>query len=77
MKTKFIPIDYDYFDKDGKNYIKIIGRDETGKRICVIDTCDIYLWAILKDNTTDKEIAKLKNKISKIKIEAVTGLSKV
>ena len=28
MKFQFIPIDYDYFDFQGRNYIKIIGRNE-------------------------------------------------
>ena len=50
MKTNFIPIDYDYFDFNGKNYTKITGRDNKGKRICIVDTCPIYFWAILKDN---------------------------
>jgi len=33
MKTKFIPIDYDYFDWQGRNYTKIIGRNEKGQRM--------------------------------------------
>ncbi|MCK5609161.1 ribonuclease H-like domain-containing protein [Candidatus Pacearchaeota archaeon] len=69
MKTKFIPIDYDYFDLNGKNHIKIIGRDETGKRICVIDTCDIYMWAILNRDVSNDKIEELKEKISKITVE--------
>ncbi|MBT3405358.1 hypothetical protein HN832_00275 [archaeon] len=48
METKFIPIDYDYFDFKGRNYARIIGRNETGKQICIIDECPVYLWAILK-----------------------------
>ena len=28
MQTKFIPIDYDSFDLEGRNYVKITGRDE-------------------------------------------------
>jgi len=50
MKTDFIPIDYDFFDFQGKNYAKIIGRNSQGHRVCIIDSCPIYLWAILKDN---------------------------
>ncbi len=46
MKINFIPIDYDYFDFEGKNYAKIIGRDDKGKRVCIIDSCPNYLWAI-------------------------------
>ena len=62
MKTQFIPIDYDYFDFNGRNYTKIIGRNEKGKRICVIDTCPAYLWAILKENLAQKQIDKLISK---------------
>ena len=59
MKTKFIPIDYDYFDLDGKNYIKIIGRDEKGGRICAIDSCDTYMGAILNDDVSTGQVNKL------------------
>ena len=59
MKTNFIPLDYDYFDFQGKNYIKIIGRDSKGKRLCIIDNCDVFLWAILKSNLKQPKIDKL------------------
>ena len=45
ITTDFIPVDYDYFDFEGRNYAKIIGRNSKGKRVCVIDSCQIYLWA--------------------------------
>jgi len=70
MKIEFIPVDYDYFDFKGRNYIKVIGRNEKGKRICLVDTCDIFFWAILKDKISQKEIKKLQEKIEKIEIEA-------
>ncbi len=50
MKIDFIPIDYDYFDFEGKNYAKIVGSGKKGERICVIDSCDVYFWAIFLDN---------------------------
>ncbi len=68
-KTDFIPLDYDYFDFKGKNYIKIIGRDSKGKRICLMDTCPIYLWAILQNGLSAKKISKLKKKIEKIRLD--------
>ncbi len=77
MKTTFIPIDYDYFDFEGKNYIKIIGRDEKGKRICVIDSCPVYLWAILKSNLKPEKIKKLIGKIEKIKLDVKGRKTKV
>lgn len=69
MKTEFIPIDYDYFDLEGRNYAKIIGRDAKGKRICIIDSCDVFFWAILKEKINEKAIKKLQDKIGKIKLD--------
>ena len=43
VKTDFIPIDYGYFDFNGRNYIKITGRDSRGKRVCVIDSCSVFV----------------------------------
>jgi DNA polymerase elongation subunit (family B) len=77
MKIEFIPIDYDYFDFEGRNYAKIIGRDKSGRRICIIDSCDVYFWAILKDNVSEKVIQKLQEKIEKIHIDAKGRKTKV
>ena len=68
MKTDFIPIDYDFFDFQGKNYAKIIGRNSQGQRVCIIDSCPIYLWAILKNNLKQGKINKLIKKLEKIKL---------
>lgn len=77
MKTEFIPIDYDYFDYNGKNYAKIIGRNIRGKRICIIDSCQVYLWAILKNNLKQEKINNLIKKISKIKLNLKGRQTKV
>jgi DNA polymerase elongation subunit (family B) len=69
MDTDFIPIDYDSFDFEGRNYVKIIGRSTKGKRICVVDTCPIYLWAILKEDVPEKKVNELISKIEKIKLD--------
>ncbi len=69
MELNFIPLDYNSFDFEGKSHIKIFGKTSTGKRICLIDSCDSYFWAILKPKTTSKKIKKLIEKINKIKIE--------
>jgi len=76
-KINFIPIDYDYFDYEGKNYAKIIGRTDTGKRACVIDTTEAYFWAILKKNLNDKQIKKLQNRIEAINITNRVRTSKI
>ena len=69
IQTDFIPIDYDYFDFEGRNYARIIGRDNKGKRVCVIDSCPVYFWAILKDNLKPPKIKKLIEKIGGIKLD--------
>jgi len=77
MKIEFIPVDYDYFDFQGKNHAKIIGRDNKGKRVCVIDSCPVYLWAILKDKVEGEKIDKLIEKIKKIKLDVKGRQTKV
>jgi len=77
MKTSFIPLDYDYFDWEGKNYARIIGRDEKGKRICVIDSCPVYMWAILKENVSQKKIDVLVKKIKEIELDLKGRQTKV
>jgi DNA polymerase elongation subunit (family B) len=77
MQTKFIPIDYDYFDYKGRNYAKIIGRNEKGKRVCIIDSCPIYIWAILKEKVSQKKIEKIISKIEKIKLDVKGRQTKV
>jgi DNA polymerase elongation subunit (family B) len=77
MKTTFIPLDYDYFDWQGKNYAKIIGRDDKGKRVCIIDSCPVYLWAILKGNIKQNKIDDLIKKIKEIKLDLKGRQTKV
>ena len=77
MNTNFIPIDYDSFDFEGRNYIKIIGRGDKGKRLAVIDTCPIYLWAILKDKLSEKRIKELVLEIGKISLDVKGRQTKV
>jgi DNA polymerase I/DNA polymerase-2 len=68
METEFIPIDYGSFDFDGKNYIEIFGKDTGGRRICVIDDFEPYLWAILKDKLSDKEVKKVLDYVNAISL---------
>lgn len=77
MKTDFIPIDYDYFDFQGRNYAKIVGRNNFGKRICVIDSCPTYLWAILKDKVRREETKKIIDEIKKIQLDVKGRKTKV
>jgi len=73
----FIPIDYDYFDYQGKNYAKITGRLENNKKACIIDSFEPYFWAILKPKISDSKIKQIQEKIEKIKIENAGRQSKV
>ncbi|MCX6741996.1 MAG: ribonuclease H-like domain-containing protein [Candidatus Pacearchaeota archaeon] len=77
MEIKFIPIDYDSFDWQGRNYIRIIGRDEKGKRVAVLDSFEPYLWAILKEGISEKKIKELQGKIEKIKVNEADRVTKV
>ncbi len=77
METDFIPIDYDYFDFEGRNYARVIGRNSKGKRVCVIDSCPIYLWAILQDELSNEKIKKITEKIKKIKLNIKGRQTKV
>jgi len=77
ITTDFIPIDYNYFDFEGRNYARITGRNSQGKRVCVIDSCDVYFWAILKKNISKIKINKLIKKIEKIKLDMKGRQTKV
>jgi len=77
MKTNFIPVDYDYFDWKGRNYIKLIGRNDKGKRVCVIDSFEPYFYAILKGKTSEKKIQKIMKKINKIEIKSSSRTTKI
>ncbi|MCK4996863.1 ribonuclease H-like domain-containing protein [Candidatus Pacearchaeota archaeon] len=65
MRFNFIPIDFDYFDFEGENYVQLVGRNEEGEKICVIDSYESNFWVILKENADAEGIAA---KIVKAKI---------
>jgi len=77
MKTQFIPLNYDYFDFQGKNYTKIYGRNKTGENICIIDSFEPYFWAILEKNLTQKQTDKIIKKIEKIELDIKGRKTKV
>ncbi|HPD82017.1 MAG TPA: 3'-5' exonuclease, partial [Candidatus Pacearchaeota archaeon] len=77
MKTTFIPLDYQPFDYEGRNYIQVFGRDEKGKKICIIDSCPVYLWAILKENLKQSRIEDLVEEIKKIELDIKGRKTKV
>jgi DNA polymerase elongation subunit (family B) len=76
MKFDFVPVDYDYFDFEGHNYIKMIGRSGKGEKICVIDSYEPNFWVILKKNA-EKKAKKIADEISKLKVEKAGRITTV
>jgi len=77
MKMQFIPLDYEAFDFNDKNFIRIIGRNDKGKRICLIDKFEGYFWAILKEDVSESKIKELIAKIKEIEVEKGQRKTKV
>lgn len=77
MEIQFIPVDYDYFDFQGRNIVRVIGRNEHGKRVCIVNEFSPYLYAILKEDTTEKQISSLIEKIKQITIETQSRTTKI
>lgn len=69
-----MPVDYDYFDFNGGNYVRIIGRTENGKKVCVVDSYEPNFWVILKEDAKPDKV--LKN-LEKIEVEKASRMSKV
>ena len=74
MKFQFVPVDYSYFDFDGANYIRMIGRTEKGKKVCVVDSYEPNFYVILKKGAKPDKVLK---KLEKIEIEKASRISKV
>jgi DNA polymerase elongation subunit (family B) len=70
MEIEFIPLDYDYFDWQGRNFVRVIGRNEKGKRVCIVDSFQPYLWAILNQDVSSSQTQELIKKIQEIKIKS-------
>jgi DNA polymerase elongation subunit (family B) len=59
---EFVPVDYDYFDFGGENYVRMIGRDEKGRKVCVVDSYEANFYLILRDGyDADVVIEKIKD----------------
>jgi len=65
MDFEFIPLDFDYFDFEDKNYIKLIGRTAKKEKVCVIDSYEPNFWIILKEGANPKRVLE---KASDLKI---------
>ncbi len=67
MRFDFIPIDYDAFDYDERNLIKIVGRTSKGEKICLVDDYEPNFWVILKKEY-EKKAEEVAKKISKVSV---------
>ena len=77
MDFQFIPIDYSYFDFNGRNYVKIFGKSASGKRICLVDDYSPNFWLILKEGVSEKEIETLISHIESIEVGKADRKSKI
>ncbi|MBW6442245.1 DNA-directed DNA polymerase [Patescibacteria group bacterium] len=77
ITSDFIPIEYDSFDFQGRNYIRIIGRNSKGKRVCILDSCDVYFWAILNEKINQKRLDKIIKRIKEIQLDTKGRKTKV
>ncbi|MEM4625568.1 MAG: DNA-directed DNA polymerase [Candidatus Pacearchaeota archaeon] len=69
MKVEFIPLDFDSFEVNSRTYIRVIGRDDKGRRVAIIDDCEAYFWAILDRSINRHKEDDLKKKILGISIK--------
>jgi len=74
MKFEFVPVDYDYFDFNGENYVRMIGRTEKGKKVCVVDSYEPNFYVILKEGAKPDKVLK---KLEKIEVSKASRVSKV
>jgi len=72
-----MPVDYQTFDWQGRNYVLLIGRDGNGKRVCIVDNFEGYFWAVLKENVRKEEIEDIRKVIETLKVESASRITRV
>ena len=55
-EIEFVPVDYDYFDFEGRNFVKMVGRDGEGRKVCVIDSYEANFYLILENDADAEKI---------------------
>jgi DNA polymerase I/DNA polymerase-2 len=76
MKFEFVPVDFDYFDFEGCNYVLMVGRNGSGKKVCVIDSYEPNFWVVLKKGF-EKKAEAIAEKIGKLEVEKAGRKTKV
>src|SRR3989344_5610954 len=74
MNFKFVPLDFDYRDINGKEVIRIFGRTEDGKKCIILDNLKAYFFVLPKDGVDLKELS---DKISCIELRNAGRTAKV
>jgi len=74
MKFEFVPVDYDYFDFQGRNYVKLIGRNGKGEKVCIIDSYEPNFYLVLKKGADAKKISE---DIKKVEVEKASRVTKI
>jgi diadenylate cyclase len=59
MEFEFVPVDYDYFDFEGKNYVRLVGRNGKGEKVCVVDSYEPNFYLILKNIKNNVKLSLL------------------
>jgi len=74
VNFEFVPVDYDYFDFGGRNYVRMIGRDGDGKRVCVVDSYDANFYLVLGKGA---DVEKIVKKIGEVEVSKAGRVTKV
>ena len=74
MKFEFVPVDYDYFDFEGRNYVRIVGRNGKCEKVCVVDSYEPNFYLILKEGA---DVEKIVKKIGKVEVDKASRVTKV
>jgi len=74
MEFEFVPVDYDYFDFQGRNYVRLVGRTKKGEKVCVVDSYEPNFYLILKNGADAKKIVK---EVEKVEVEKASRVTKV
>lgn len=71
---EFLPIDYDYFDFQGRNFVKMVGRDGDGRKVCVVDSYEANFYLVLESGADEKEVI---DEVMKVEVEKGGRVSRV
>jgi len=74
MKFEFVPVNYDYFDFEGRNYVRIVGRNGKCEKVCVVDSYEPNFYLILKEGA---DVEKIVKKIGKVEVDKASRVTKV